>query len=269
MIPCKTGPSHCCLNLCPCCLIFAACHTKDVPYHETEVQSGPHFSVSEDGTAKCNLCGFALSYCGGATSNLRRVTHPSIFLLHSDPVVGAFQQQDIDEVVDGPVGPSGPPQTESSGHLSAPRMVPCWHRPFFTTGQYASLRLSPVLWEHQSKTQLQTTMSHCINRPLTLGKTENLYEQLVEHVVKEYPPFSIVEGKLFRQFVYVLDLNCRCPMIKMLSLARLPRKYAKVHRGRGEKAATKRFAWQQIVGHLWETKANISLTAHWLMKTVS
>ncbi|XP_064456888.1 zinc finger BED domain-containing protein 6-like [Ornithodoros turicata] len=190
------------------------------------------FSVPEGETAKCNFCGNALSYRGGATANLWRhvrVKHPGASLLRSNPVLGASQQQGNDEVVDDPVEPSHPSPNESGARPSVPSGLSSLSLSApSTSGQSAPPRPLPVARGHRWETQQQATISHYMNRPLTLSKTAKLDEQLVKLIVKEYHPFSLVEGEQFKQFVYALNPNYRLPTRKTLSSTLLPQQHAKV-----------------------------------------
>lgn len=129
--------------------------------------------------------------------NMRHVwvKHPSASLWRLDSIVLALQQQDKHEVVKDPLGPSdGRP---SASHAEHSGVSSSYLSALFASGESASLCLLPVLWEYQSQTQLQATISHNTNILLTLNKTAKLDKQLVKLVVKEYHPFSIVEGEQF------------------------------------------------------------------------
>ncbi|XP_064463311.1 zinc finger BED domain-containing protein 6-like [Ornithodoros turicata] len=180
-------------------------------------------------TAKRNFCGNALSYRGGATANLWRhvrVKHPGASLLRSNPVLGASQQQGNDEVVDDPVEPSHPSPDESGARPSV--LSGLSSLSLSTSGQSAPPRPLPIARGHRWETQQQATISHCMNRALTLSKTAKLDEQLVKLIVEEYHPFSLVEGEHFKQFVYALNPNYRLPTRKPLSSTLLPQLHAKV-----------------------------------------
>ncbi|GBP41626.1 hypothetical protein EVAR_34059_1 [Eumeta japonica] len=65
-------------------------------------------------------------------------------------------------------------------------------------------------------------------KPLPHQKAKELDEQLIKLIAKEYHPFRIVEGAVFKKFIYLLNPRYSPPTRKTLANVLLPQLYAKV-----------------------------------------
>lgn len=71
----------------------------------------------------------------------------------------------------------------------------------------------------------QPSIASFMQRPIPMGKSKMIDQQLVKMIVKEYHPFSIVENKEFRNLIKMLNPSYVIPSRKTITQSLIPQMY--------------------------------------------
>ena len=192
-----------------------------------------HFSIVSEDKAKCDICRAVLSHKGGTTSNLKKhlvAKHPSIELDETK----CKQQAKQLEIV-------SPDEPSTSGTTSAASVVDHSNQAVASTsavpddehvGPRRSPRLNRLVMPENALAVLrrrnQTNWSSFVARPASVARQKRLHNLLINMIVKDLQPFSIVDDEGFREFVAGLDPSYVLPSRTTLTRELLPQLYDKI-----------------------------------------
>ena len=178
-----------------------------------------HFSPGEGkpNKAKCDTCGNEYSYSGGSTSNLGlhlRTKHPSL----ANDLPRRKKQR-----TSTPVGPSTSASQDDSVVV---RSDPSHSEPQGSSCTTSELAGTPrPSCSRANLNNNQTTLKSFVTRPVSVARQKRMNDLLLNMIVIDFQPFSIMEDAGFREFVGGLDPSFIIPSRHMLSRELLPAKY--------------------------------------------
>lgn len=160
-----------------------------------------HFTPAENNKAKakCDICRSLLSYKGGTTSNLKKhlqSKHPTI-------LVAATRGNRTEDSV------------PNSSSVCADK-----------TGsqETGELNVEPEKDGESLKSKYQSTLASFLERPTSVTRKKKLDNLLLNLILLDLQPFSIVDDKGFRAFVDELDKSYKLPSRATLTRL-LPQRY--------------------------------------------
>lgn len=77
---------------------------------------------------------------------------------------------------------------------------------------------------------MQKSVDSYLTKPISLAKQKMIDDQLGVMISKEFLPYSLVENKEFKHFVYLLNPGYKLPARKTVSKSILPQLYEKNQR---------------------------------------
>ncbi|XP_050313030.1 zinc finger BED domain-containing protein 6-like [Anthonomus grandis grandis] len=172
-----------------------------------------YFDERGSNQAKCNFCSKILSFKGGATGNLLRhlkTVHPTA-QLNAETSRGPLHVEKENGVSNVLSSASTSTSTDQSAKI--PEGVG---------------NVTPLPVPTSTKTSNghgrceQTTIDSFTRRPLTDKKTQQLYNNLVRLLVKNYLPIQLVNNEHFQSFVKNFNSNYQLPSRKTVSNTLIP-----------------------------------------------
>ncbi|XP_072389901.1 E3 SUMO-protein ligase ZBED1-like [Diabrotica undecimpunctata] len=182
-----------------------------------------HFTILNNDKAKCDICKSVLSYKGGATSNLQKHLKAKHFAVLSEQVPTSV------EVFEQPQSSLQFEAMECSGAsniLKVSAETAGLSSGAETAGPSSSSNLSTQADKIQvRKRPMQTTISSFSVRPATASRIKMLNEKVLNMIIKDLQPFSIVDDEGFRRLVAALDPSYKIPSRTTFSRDLMDRKY--------------------------------------------
>lgn len=198
-----------------------------------------YFTLHDDNKkARCSICRNNLSYTCSSIGNLHRhmrQKHPTVTLSErvqnripemrelidmdvDDPGIpaGAQEQSQIRPSASSPptINPPQPSVPAISPQPSAPAISPQPSTPAIPP-QPSAPAIPPQ--RPTATARQQTSMRQFVVRPIPASRRNQLDNQLLRTIAKEYYPFRIVEDEEFKTFIHMLNPEYTMPTRKTLS----------------------------------------------------
>lgn len=212
--------------------------------------------------AKCTICSKILSHKGAGPYNLTRHLksfHPLVLtgiqedrmaLLNSNANINATDSVAI------PLAPAFQLVSTSQGESS-------------TACSNESTQLVPAAAVPIRRPQVHANkINEYFSKPLSLKKTEIVNKMLLEMIVKNYLPFTIVESDSFRTFIQELSPSYMPPSRKTLSNALLLKYYNIVRENVAK--VLREAEYIALTTDAWTSSSHqqyVSVTAHFIINT--
>lgn len=156
-----------------------------------------HFSVVSSEKAKCDICKNVFSYKGGATSNLQKhLKSKHISVLCPADTLPSPSIKSRTSVVIEPV----------AGSSSAPDYIPDNQEENKDSEEIISHQVAQIPPKPK-----QTKISSFSVRPASISRTKHLNEKVLDMIIRDLQPFSVVEDAGFKDLVAALDPSYQVP----------------------------------------------------------
>ncbi|KAJ8932232.1 hypothetical protein NQ318_004434, partial [Aromia moschata] len=159
-----------------------------------------HFTVISQESAKCNICGSVYSHKGGSTSNLKK---------HLDTRHYTFMQKE-NKSSEASSSLGIHPRLPSTSSNNLP-IVPSTSA---ATIKDADADISTGTAEAappKKKIKVQSSLSSHITRPISLHRQEKINNLILNMIVKDLQPLSIVRDKGFVELITALEPTYKIP----------------------------------------------------------
>ncbi|CAH1976566.1 unnamed protein product [Acanthoscelides obtectus] len=173
-----------------------------------------YFNAIDSNKAKCDICQNFLSYKGGATCNLRKHLKAKHFSVITQDLPSPSSLRTSAELEEIPV-----PSTSSTPWKS--EVTPGSSAYDSTKKIDKGKRRMPFPSSKQSK------ISTFATRPMSIPRTKNLPIKVLNMIIKDMQPFTIVEDEGFRELLE-FDPAYTLPSRNTLSNSLLPQTYDEV-----------------------------------------
>lgn len=172
-----------------------------------------YFNAIDSNKAKCDICKNVLSYKGGATCNLRKHLKAKHFAVITQDLPSPSSLRTSAELEEVPE-----PSTSSTS-LEVTPGSPAYNA---TKKIDQDKRRMPFPSSKQSK------ISTFATRPMSIPRTKNLHIKVLNMIIKDMQPFTIVEDEGFRELLEEFDPAYKLPSRKTLCNRLLPQTYDEV-----------------------------------------
>ncbi|XP_036346148.1 zinc finger BED domain-containing protein 1-like, partial [Rhagoletis pomonella] len=160
-----------------------------------------HFSDEKDKKVKCKLCGQQISVANKSTTSLIR------HMNRRHPFQKIARQEHLETEVD---------TQAAATQVEAPQRAATQ----VESQQAATQRNTP-----RASYAPQGSVSQYLHKPLPVKKQQQIDDQVIKMIVREYHPFSIVEDVEFKKLVCLLNSNYKLPTRKTVSSSLIPAMY--------------------------------------------